>query len=147
KAESTSAWQRYIDLANRNYQPGKFTTFIAYEWTAQRDEWTAQGKNFSFHRNVIFRGNSAPYPFTSADSRKPEDLWSWLEAIRSQGYEALAIPHNGNDSNGLMYDWVNSAGKRIDQAYAEKRQTNEPLSEISQTKGTSESHPLLAPND
>lgn len=137
---SVSAWQHEIDAANGNYVPGKFTTFVAYEWTAQPD-----GSNL--HRNVIFRGNAAPYPFSSLDSGRPEDLWSWLEKIRGQGYEALAIPHNGNASNGLMYDWVDSNGRPLDQAYAQHRQANEPLSEISQTKGTSETHPLLSPND
>jgi hypothetical protein len=140
KVESSSAWQREIDFANRNYEPGRFTTFIAYEWTSDPG-------NTNLHRNVIFRGNSAPYPFTSLDSKRPEDLWAWLEKIRGEGYEALAIPHNGNASNGLMYDWVDSNGRAIDQAYAEERQANEPLSEISQSKGSSETHPLLSPND
>lgn len=85
KAESASAWRREIEIANRNYEPGKFTTFIAYEWTAQ-----------PIHRNVIFQGDSAPYPFTCLDSKRPEDLWVWLKSIRKKGYEALAIPHNGN---------------------------------------------------
>lgn len=137
---SASAWQREIDFANRYYEPGKFTTFIAYEWTAQPN-------NCTLHRNVIFKGNSAPLPFTAQDSDRPEDLWLWLEGIRERGYEALAIPHNANFSNGLMYDWMDSDGGPIDEAYAEERQANEPLSEISQTKGTSEVHPLLAPND
>ena len=70
-------------------EPGKFTTFIAYEWTAE-----PYGANL--HRNVIFEGNAAPYPFTSLDSREPQDLWDWLETIRKNGFEALAIPHNGN---------------------------------------------------
>src|SRR5262249_17861273 len=116
---------------------GKFTTFIAYEWTALPH-------NANLHRNVIFSGNSAPYPFTSMDSQDPQDLWDWLEKIRKEGFEALAIPHNGNASNGLMYDWI---GEEMDRAYAEERQANEPLSEISQSKGASETHPLLSPND
>jgi len=140
KALSQSAWQREMDAANRNNQPGKFTTFIAYEWTAE-----IGGDNL--HRNVIFEGSSAPNPFTSVDSNKPEDLWVWLERIHSDGFEALAIPHNPNASNGLMYDWVDSSGKAIDRAYAQRRQAHEPLSEISQTKGTSETHPLLSPTD
>jgi hypothetical protein len=140
KATAASAWQREIDAANRNYQPGKFTTFIAYEWTAMPD-----GQNL--HRNVIFRGDKAPNPFTSIDSPKPEDLWAFLNNIRKQGYEALAIPHNSNASNGLMFDWVDSEGRPIDQAYAESRAANEPLAEISQNKGASETHPALSPND
>ncbi|MBW8734660.1 MAG: DUF3604 domain-containing protein, partial [Asticcacaulis sp.] len=137
---TSSAWQREIDAANRYYQPGKFTTFIGYEWTSMPN-----GQNL--HRNVIFRGNTAPNPFTSADSSKPEDLWTWLSKIRAQGHEALAIAHNANASNGLMYDWTTLDGRPIDVAYAVLRQQNEPLSEISQNKGTSETHPSLSPND
>jgi hypothetical protein len=137
---STSAWARSIDFANRNYRPGSFTTFIAYEWTA-----AAYGANL--HRNVIFRGSSAPDPFTAWDSREPEALWEWLDSIRKQGFEALAIPHNGNSSDGVMFAWLDSASGYIDRSYAERRQANEPLSEISQNKGASETHPLLSPND
>ncbi|MDB5051040.1 MAG: hypothetical protein JWO30_4111 [Fibrobacteres bacterium] len=140
KPASRSAWQRYVEAANANYQPGKFTTFIGYEWTSMPD-----GQNL--HRNVIFRGDKAPYPFTSGDSWKPEDLWSFLDSQRKQGVEALAIPHNANASNGLMYDWNNSDGRPIDQAYALERAENEPLSEISQNKGSSDTHPALSPND
>jgi hypothetical protein len=139
-AAARSAWQREIDIANRNYRPGSFTTFIAYEWSSMPD-----GQNL--HRNVIFRGDKAPNPFSSIDSNKPEDLWKFLATIRGQGYEALAIPHNSNASNGLMYDWVDSYGKPIDQAYAEARATNEPLAEISQNKGSSETISELSPND
>jgi len=137
---SASTWAREIESANRFYQPGKFTTFVAYEWTSM-----PSGQNL--HRNVIFRGSSAPSPFTSQDSRRPEDLWTYLSDIRGKGYEALAIPHNANASNGLMYDWNVLDGRPIDQAYAQLRATNEPLSEISQNKGTSETHPALSSND
>ena len=140
KALASSAWQRQIASANRYYQPGKFTTFIGYEWTSM-----PSGQNL--HRNVIFRGADAPDPFTSADSSKPEDLWSWLSKIRTKGYEALAIAHNANASNGLMYDWTTLDGRPIDVAYSVLRSQNEPLSEISQGKGTSETHPSLSPND
>lgn len=135
-----SAWRREVEAANRNYQPGVFTTFIGYEWTSMPD-----GQNL--HRNVIFRGNDAPNPFTSVDSAKPEDLWAFLDKARAEGHEALAIPHNSNASNGLMFDWNDSNGRPIDQAYAEARATNEPLLEISQNKGNSETHPVLSPND
>ncbi|TAL01204.1 MAG: DUF3604 domain-containing protein [Rhodospirillaceae bacterium] len=140
QAVSASAWDREVSMANRYYQPGKFTTFIGYEWTSMPG-----GANL--HRNVIFKGDAAPAPFTSMDSSDPEDLWAWLEKIRKQGYEAIAIPHNGNASNGLMYDWTTLDGRPIDRAYAELRQANEPLSEMSQNKGSSETHPLLSPND
>ena len=134
-----SAWEREIDFANRNYDPGKFTTFIAYEWTSAPSA-------ANLHRNVIFRGDSAPPPFTAFDSTDPQDLWAWLDSIRKHGFEALAIPHNGNASNGLMYDWV-TATDYMDRNYAQERQANEPLSEIAQNKGASETHPLLSPND
>ena len=137
---SASTWARHIQIANANYQPGKFTTFIAYEWTSM-----PSGQNL--HRNVIFRGDTAPSPFTAQDSTDPQDLWTWLSKIRSQGYEALAIAHNGNASNGLMYDWTTLKGRPIDEAYAELRAANEPLSEIAQNKGSSETHPALSSND
>ena len=140
-ATTHSAWQREIAAANAAYEPGKFTTFIGYEWSAM-----PQGKN-NLHRNVIFRGDKAPFPFSSIDSKRPEDLWSYLEKSRANGFEALAIPHNADASNGLMYDWVDSDGKPIDQSYAQRRAANEPLSEISQSKGQSETHPTLSPND
>jgi hypothetical protein len=88
---SAATWQKVIDAANRFYEPGRFTTFIGYEWTS--DPGAA-----NLHRNVIFRGDWAPAPFTAIDSVKPEDLWSYLEAIRRRGIEALAIPHNSNSS-------------------------------------------------
>lgn len=140
KDVSASTWQRSIAAANANYQPGKFTTFIAYEWTSM-----PSGQNL--HRNVIFRGNDAPAPFTSADSRDPQDLWTWLGKIRGQGFEALAIPHNANASNGLMYDWTTLSGRPIDEAFAQLRAANEPLSEVTQNKGSSETHPALSGND
>ncbi|HWM68638.1 MAG TPA: DUF3604 domain-containing protein [Steroidobacteraceae bacterium] len=140
QSSSAPTWQREIEAANHNYQPGRFTTFIAYEWSS-----APNGSNL--HRNIIFRGDTAPSPFTALDSQKPEDLWAWLEQIRKEGYEALAIPHNPNFSSGLMYDWVDSEGRPIDEAYAERRALNEPLSEIGQIKGVSETYPLLSPED
>jgi len=136
-----SAWEEEINAANRNYQPGKFTTFIAYEFSPMIDV------EYHRHRNIIFRGDTAPFPFSAIDSKKPEDLWTYLEVNRQRGIEALAIPHNANLSDGLMYDWNNSDGRPIDEAYALRRALNEPLSEISQTKGQSETHPKLSPND
>jgi len=100
------AWAREIEAANRNYHPGKFTTFIAYEWSA-----APETKNL--HRNVIFRGGAAPVPFSSIDSIKPEDLWTWLERQRQDGYQVLAIPHNSNMSDGNMFAKVDSDGKPL----------------------------------
>ncbi|MGH6909001.1 MAG: DUF3604 domain-containing protein, partial [Phenylobacterium sp.] len=140
-AAAKTAWAKEVAAANANYQPGKFTTFIAYEWSQMNE-----GK-FNLHRNVFFSGDKAPLPWTSVDSPRPEDLWTYLEKNRAQGVEALAIPHNGNASNGLMYDWNMSDGRPIDQAYAERRARNEPLTEVIQNKGQSETLPELSPND
>ncbi len=140
RAASESAWIKSVDAANRYYQPGKFTTLIGYEWSSTPDDQ-------NLHRNVIFRGNSAPFPFSSQDSQRPEDLWTYLELNRRNGIASLAIPHNGNASNGLMYDWLDSDRRPISEAYAQRRLLNEPLSEIAQNKGQSETHPLLSPDD
>ncbi|MBS0473237.1 MAG: DUF3604 domain-containing protein [Proteobacteria bacterium] len=134
------AWDLEMKAANDNYIPGKFTTFIAYEWTSSPD-----GKNL--HRNVFFNSDHAPLPFTSADSNKPEDLWSYLEKARADGIDVLAIPHNGDASGGLMYDWNMSNGRPMDEAYAQRRAMNEPLTEIVQIKGQSDTVPALSPND
>ncbi len=142
---SRSGWERVIDAANTFYEPGRFTTFIAYEWTT--DASRRDGSGGPIHRNVIFRGDTAPLPFSTLDSRRPEDLWAYLEEHRGRGVEGLIIPHNGNMSNGVMYDWTDSDGRPIDEAYARRRLLNEPLSEIAQMKGQSEVHPALAPND
>src|SRR6266403_6369671 len=104
---AASTWQRVIATANRNYLPGKFTTFIGFEWTAQPN-------SDNLHRIVIFRGRTAPDPFTSWDSVRPEDLWTYLESARKGGNDAIAMPHNANASSGLMYPWNDSDGKPID---------------------------------
>jgi hypothetical protein len=134
------AWEVEKKAARDYNQPGVFTTFVAFEWTAM------PGKK-NLHRNVIFAGADAPPPFGANQSTKPEDLWTYLENIRAQGEDVIAIPHNGNASGGLMYDWNTSEGRPIDEAYAQRRAGNEPLSEIIQIKGQSETHPLISPND
>lgn len=134
------AWELTKKAANDYYQPGKFTTFIAYEWSANPD-----GKNL--HRNVIFNADHAPLPFTADESTRPEDLWSYLESVRARGIDVIAIPHNGNASGGLMFDWNMSDGKPIDESYALRRAQNEPLTEIVQIKGQSDTLPVLSPND
>ena len=136
-----NAWDVEIKAANDNYEPGKFTTFIAYEWSSMN-----QAK-YNLHRNVIFNADTAPLPFTSQQSDRPEDLWTYLESVRKRGIDVIAIPHNGNVSGGLMYDWNNSDGKPIDEAYAERRALNEPLTEIVQNKGQSDTTPQLSPDD
>ncbi len=140
-AAARGAWEVEVKAANANYQPGRFTTFIAYEWSS-----LPQGK-YNMHRNVFFNADHAPPPFTSQQSQKPEDLWSYLEKTRASGIDAIAIPHNGNVSGGLMYDWNDSEGRPIDEAYAQRRMLNEPLTEIAQNKGTSDTTPQLSPSD
>jgi len=136
-----SAWKKEVEAANGNYVPGTFTTFVAYEWTAM-----PQLKD-NLHRNVIFRGAGPEMPFSSNDSIRPEDLWSFLEKLRARGIEGLAIPHNANASGGLMFDWNDSNGKPIDEVYAQRRALNEPLTEVFQNKGQSETAPELSPSD
>lgn len=137
----TSLWRRYVETAERHNDPGTFTTFIAFEWTS------APG-NRNLHRCVIFKDKGPDFPFTSLDSQDPEALWTYLESMRAAGRDVLAIPHNGNLSNGLMFarDTGKGAGI-IDAAYAERRMANEPLFEIVQEKGSSDTHPQLSPND
>lgn len=141
KATLRTVWQKYIDLADKYYDPGKFTTFVAYEWTS-----LPNGQNL--HRNVIFGTGGIPeLPFTSIDSENPEDLWDWLDTIRNYGTKVLAIPHNSNISNGLMFADQQWNGDKIDTEYSEQRMRNEPVVEITQIKGTSETHPILSPLD
>ena len=136
-----SAWQANIEAAERHNKPGEFTTFIAYEYTS-----TPGGANL--HRNIIFSGSRVPNaPYGGDQSLNPEELWDWLDTIREEGIEALAIPHNLNWSIGRMFEKTDWAGAPIDSAYADQRARNEPLVEITQVKGTSETHPLLSPND
>jgi len=133
-------WQKFINTADKYYKPGKFTTLYAYEWTSIPD-----GKNM--HRNVFFKDKPAAVPFSSFDSIYPEDLWTYLEIQRNQGIDVFAIPHNANVSNGWMFAPNKFLGGPMDARYARRQQANEPLFEIHQTKGNSEAHPLLSPND
>ncbi|HTW35726.1 MAG TPA: DUF3604 domain-containing protein [Rhizomicrobium sp.] len=144
------AWDVEVKAANDNYEPGKFTTFIAYEWSARvtdRQNPRSTTPIGTIHRNVFFNSDYAPMPFSSADSEKPEDLWSYLEKVRAQGIDVIAIPHNGNLSGGMMYDWNDSDGRPIDELYAQRRALNEPLTEIVQNKGQSDTVPVLSPSD
>ena len=136
-----SNWKRHVDTANKYNDPGKFTTIISYEWTSIPNSQ-------NLHRNVFFRGDTGPgAPYSAFDSANPEDLWTYLEIQRDLGLDVIAIPHNGNVSNGLMYAPTNYRGDPIDERYAKRRALNEPLTEMIQTKGASETHPSLSPND
>ncbi len=139
---SREAWADIVAAAERHNDPGTFTTFVAYEFTARGNA------SANLHRNVIFRADRAPeVPFSAADSSNPEDLWRWMDAQRSAGIDGLAIPHNANGSNGEMFSAVSYAGEPLDAAYAQARMRNEPVVEIVQIKGQSDTHPLLSPND
>jgi hypothetical protein len=136
-----SNWESFVKVANKYNDPGNFTTLIAFEWTS-----IPNGRNM--HRNVFFRNDTGPKaPYSSFDSIYPEDLWTYLEVQRSEGNETFAIPHNGNVSDGWMYSPNKFLGGPMDARYAERQALNEPLTEIIQTKGSSDTHPWLSPND
>ena len=143
-----NAWQKTIEAAEEFNDPGRFTAFIGYEWTSNTN-----GNNL--HRNVIFRDSgdkaSQVVPFTvypPYGSDNPEDLWKWMAAYEDKtGGSVLAIAHNGNLSNGIMFPVVETFGKNLDGEYAKTRAKWERLYETTQTKGTGEAHPYLSPND
>jgi hypothetical protein len=136
----TSNWKRYVDTANKFNKPGVFTTLIAWEWTS-----IPNGRNM--HRNVFFRDNGPEAPFSAFDSIYPQDLWTFQEIHRNLGHDSIAITHNGNVSDGWMYSPNTFLGGPMDARHAARQQANEPLTEIIQTKGSSDTHPLLSPND
>ena len=140
-----SMWEKLTSAAEQYNAPGQFTALIGYEWTSNPN-----GNNL--HRNVIFRDGKAKadqiVPFSQYDSLDPEDLWSWMAAYEDKtGGRLLAIPHNGNLSNGLMFDDVTLADKPLDRDYAERRARWEPLYEVTQIKGDGEAHPFLSAED
>ncbi len=140
-----SVWNRYTDLADRYNTPGLFTTLIGYEWTS------VPGGN-NLHRVVIFRDDKQKtnqiIPFSAWRSEDPESLWDFLSSYEEKtGGQVLAIPHNSNLSNGRMFAMVNFEGEKFDDAYVKQRIRWEPLIEITQIKGASETHPLLSPDD
>ena len=136
-------WKENIAIADRYYKPGKFTTFVAYEWTSAPN-------SRNMHRNVIFKDSRKvpTLPFTAIDSLYPNDLWDWMDGQRKAGNELLAISHNANLSDGIMFPVEQDyKGRPIDAAWAQQRMMNEPLTEIIQIKGASETQPSLSPND
>jgi len=141
----SQVWEQVIENAEQYNDPGVFTTFIGFEWTS------GPGSN-NLHRNVIFRDNGdrakQVTPFSAFDSDDPEDLWAYLKAYEDKtGGRVLAIPHNGNLSNGMMFMLETFDGKRFSKDYAERRQRFERVVEVTQPKGTGEAHPLLSPDD
>ncbi|WP_053976652.1 DUF3604 domain-containing protein [Mangrovimonas xylaniphaga] len=140
---AANAWKELVDIADKHYKPGKFTTFPAFEWTAAPD-WR------NLHRVVLFK-DSKQVPalaFSAVDSDVPEDLWKWMDNQRNQGHPLLAVPHNGNASDGLMFPLETTyGGSTINKDYSATRMRNEPVLEMIQIKGSSETHPSLSPND
>jgi hypothetical protein len=140
-----SAWQRAVAAAEKYNDPGHFTAFIGFEWSS------APGGD-NLHRNVIFRDNADKalqvLPLTTFGNPDPEHLWQYLaDYQRKTGGEILCIPHNSNLSGGLMFSDKTLGGKPLDRAYAEARAKWEPVAEITQTKGDSETDPSVSPDD
>ncbi|GGO79324.1 hypothetical protein GCM10011348_13320 [Marinobacterium nitratireducens] len=141
-----TVWERHTAIVDRYNDPGKFTAFIAYEWSSN------PGGGDNLHRNVIYRDDKSradqATPMTTFDSNNPEKLWEWMAAYEEKtGGRMLAIPHNGNLSNGRMFSLKTFEGKELTKAWADARAKWEPLYEITQPKGTGEQHPTLSPND
>lgn len=140
-------WDQYVDTAESFNEPGKFTTIIGYEWTS-----TEGGNNL--HRNVLYRDGAAQakrmLPYTTESSFNPEDLWKWMQRYEDEtGGQVLALAHNGNLSNGVMFpvETNPATGKPLTGDYAATRARWEPLYEITQIKGDGETHPLLSTED
>jgi len=146
KEFSQNIWERYLKAAEQFNEPGVFSAIIGYEWTS-----TDGGYNL--HRNVLYRDGSdlarQMLPYTAAESFNPEDLWQWMARYENRtGGRVLAIAHNGNLSNGLMFPEINpETGKALTRDYVETRARWEPLYEVTQMKGDGETHPFLSPND
>ena len=138
-----TAWIDTIEAADSFNDPGNFTTFAGYEYTSSTED------SGNLHRNVIFEGTDRlpREPFSRFHSVNPEDLWQWMDELRNKGVESLAIPHNSNGSNGQMFKLEDWAGSPLDDDYAKQRMRNEPIVEITQIKGTSETHPALSTRD
>ena len=140
------AWKRITAAAEKYNEPGRFTAIIGFEWTSGPN-----GNNL--HRNVLFRDGKDKadqiIPLSYYDTGDPEDLWKWMAAYEQKtGGKMLAIAHNGNLSNGLMFDDVTLTTKKpLDRDYAERRMRWEPIYETTQPKGDGETHPALSRND
>ncbi|MCH1929081.1 DUF3604 domain-containing protein [Shewanella sp. A25] len=139
-------WHEMTTIVEGHNKPGTFTALIGYEWTSNF------GGGNNLHRNVVYRDGKAladqVRPLTTFDTEIPNKLWDWMQAFEDKtGGQVLAVPHNGNLSNGLMFSTETPDGKPIDAKWVETRARWEPLYEITQSKGTSEQHPTLAPND
>jgi len=145
-AMAVDVWKKVADNADKYNEPGSFTAFHGFEWTSH------PGGN-NMHRVVIFRDDSSRtkqvVPYSQYDSVDAEDLWNYLgEYEEKTGGRVLAIPHNGNLSNGLMFDPEKTySGKLLSASYTQTRARWEPVVEATQQKGDGETHPLLSPDD
>lgn len=140
-ASTQAGWKQNIDATEKHYEPGKFTTFHAFEWSAAPNAG-------NLHRNIIFRDAVVPdAPFSANESRDPEELWKWMKLQMDQGSTLLAIPHNSNGSKGLMFPEEDLSGDPIGASYMETRSQMEPLIEMMQIKGNSEVYPAFWPKD
>ncbi|MBT8329534.1 MAG: DUF3604 domain-containing protein [Desulfofustis sp.] len=142
---ATSIWQDFVEIADTYNEPGRFTAMTGYEWTS-----TPKGDNL--HRVVILADGadktSQTLPFSTFESQDPEDLWKYLALYEEKtGGRTMAIPHNGNLSNGLMFQPKTFEGEAITREYAESRIRWEPLFEMTQIKGDEEAHPFLSADD
>ncbi|EJC6851438.1 DUF3604 domain-containing protein [Vibrio parahaemolyticus] len=136
-----STWKKNYEATENNYEPGKFTTIHGYEWSS------APGAG-NLHRNVLFRDTHVPeVPFSSNDGADPEQLWAWMATQREKGMKVFAIPHNSNESKGLLFPEETLSGKPITKEYVQTRNSMEPLIEMMQIKGNSEVNPEFWPND
>jgi hypothetical protein len=142
-----SVWDKYTGIIERYNEPGRFTAFIGYEWTPN------PGPGNNMHRNVVYRDGKEVAdkmaPFTTFESVDPEDLWAWMARYEeTTGGKVHAIPHNGNLSNGLMFNTEKTySGDELSREYAEMRMRFERLYEVTQIKGDGETHPSLSPDD
>jgi hypothetical protein len=140
-----SIWVDFVTKADKYNEPGHFTAMTGFEWTS-----TPDGDNL--HRVVIFRDGAEKtrqtLPFSTFDSFDPEDLWKYMASYETKtGGQAIAIPHNGNLSNGLMFAEETFKGNDISQTYAKSRIRWEPIIEVTQIKGDGETHPIISPED
>jgi hypothetical protein len=145
KAIERSVWQESVRLADEYNNPGQFTALIGYEWSSMP-------ASDNLHRVVVFADDATKagtiLPFSSFNSEQPEQLWQFLANYEQDtGGRAMSIPHNGNISNGRMYALTDSAGDAFSKTYAEARIRWEPIMEVTQIKGDSETHPFLSPDD
>lgn len=144
-----SAWAVNVAAAEKHNNPGTFTTFAGYEFTAMQLQGTVEDNlgALNLHRNVIFEDEAPKRLQTTLVSNNPEDLWDWMDEQRANGIESVSIPHNSNSSNGTMFALTQTNGSPITAEYAAQRMVNEPIVEMAQIKGTSETHPMLSPED